>query len=193
MINMQSQWPPIYKGRSLVPITVILTKYDLFQKLEPKQKKVFAMAMRNLCFTFGCDLVGVGGNELKHFRGMLTLRLIVERRLEQQSAQSPERDGEDGGGNVLEEEAEEASKFKFPPPRVDPEKVLHILAGTDKSQNLQEPAVQMRGTMDELWMKDLQAVFTTIGSMKQQAREAAANSGYRQQEPVNTGGYQQQQ
>lgn len=85
MMNMQAQWPPAYKGRSLVPITVILTKYDLFQKLEPQQKKVFANAMRNLCFTFGCDLVGVGGNELKQFKGLLTMRLVVERRLEQQS------------------------------------------------------------------------------------------------------------
>lgn len=41
------------------------------------------MAMRNLCFTFGCDLVGVGGNEQKHFKGVITMRLVVEKRLEQ--------------------------------------------------------------------------------------------------------------
>lgn len=67
------------------------------------------------------------------------------------------------------------------------------MAGTDRSQSLKEPSVQMRGTMDELWMKDLQKDCTTIGNLKQQSLKNAANSGYRQQETMNAGGYQQQQ
>ena len=73
----------------------------------------------------------------------------------------------------MEAEQAEANSFKFPQPRVDPEKILYVMAGTERSNTLQEPAVQMRGTMDDLWKKDLEAVFTTVGAMKAAARAEA--------------------
>ncbi len=44
--------------RSLVPVTVIGTKYDEFNKnFEPLQKKILVGALRNLCHQQGADLV----------------------------------------------------------------------------------------------------------------------------------------
>jgi len=43
---------------SLIPITVIGAKYDLFANAyEPKVKKLLCSALRYICHTNGCDLV----------------------------------------------------------------------------------------------------------------------------------------
>ena len=60
---------------SLIPITVIGAKYDLFANAyEPKVKKLLCSALRYICHTNGCDLVFTSIKEqqpLKLFKTML--------------------------------------------------------------------------------------------------------------------------
>ena len=115
-------------NRSLVPFTVIGTKYDEFnKKFEPLQKKSLSMALRYVCHQNGCDLVYASDRDqkpLRLFKGVLQLRTFLESRVD---------------AIKVSEEAGEQPEPLIPSGSADPNNPLFLMAGSDSYRNLVEP------------------------------------------------------
>lgn len=87
---------------SMIPLTVIGTKYDVFAKSnEPAQKKLICAALRYICHTNGCDLIFTSVNEqgpLKVFKNIISWHTF-----RQLANQDKPQTNENEEGNALEE------------------------------------------------------------------------------------------
>ena len=151
-------------GKPYLPITVIGTKYDIFQQqYEPGPRKVFCQALRYLCHKNGCDLVFSSTSTkdpqpLKLFKNVMgwhVFRLI-------KLASQPEVQVDPAAGKDAEKEAQEkedqTNYFAIPQPRRDPQNALMIFAGTDSHAKIGEPpgaANRSNATEEQLWAEEV--------------------------------------
>ena len=103
---------------SMVPITVIGAKYDLFaQQNEPVQKKLVCSALRYICHKNGCDLVFASikeQNPLKQFKNMMNW-------------------------HIFKPMPKEGEQMQIPQPDRDPLHAISICAGQDSASKIGEP------------------------------------------------------
>lgn len=157
---------------SMIPITVVATKYDIFaQQNEPVAKKALCAALRYICHRNGCDLVFTSIQEerpMRNFRNMMQHHMFKDFSKFKQDQDSVNQ--EEG----IAAAASEAPEFQmYPNPEKDSVKAMAIYAGTDSERSIGEPpGASMRHNVgiEQLWQEVLDQHFQKTASEEKTAQ-----------------------